>query len=347
MTSKTSLSNTYRYGGCTLTGALAVTAFVPDGISIIHGPSGCAHHHVSLLHSTLMQYDILPMPRIMSTGLGEREVIFGGEESLEETIAAAIERSPHAVFVISTCVAGTIGDDTEGICRREWEIPVIPIDCAGFLGGSFSDGFSRALTGLSSLIGTGDACGEGVNIVGERNLEVEVEENFREVERILERLDIPVNVRFVRNTPASGFGRFAGGNVNLFREDPVGALSRFFADKYRIPGIAGFPTGPAGSCRLIRRLSGIFGCDATDAIREEEARWQDLASDFSDLRGERIALQPPATAGEWADALSLVSCIGCTVTDTGIPVPWNGPVGIGGARQMLRIWRRCLHARHV
>jgi nitrogenase molybdenum-iron protein alpha/beta subunit len=344
MNSKTSLSNTCRYGGCTLTGALAVTAFVPDGISIIHGPSGCAHHHVSLLHSTLMQYEILPMPRIMTTGLGEREVIFGGEESLEETIAAAIERSPNAVFVISTCVTGTIGDDTEGICRREWSIPVIPIDCAGFLGGTFSDGFSRALTSLSTLIDEGSAEGEGVNIVGERNLEVEVEENFCEVYRILKALDIPVNVRFVRNTPASGLGRFAGGNVNLFREDPDGALSRFFTEKYRIPGIGGFPIGPAGSCRLIRRLGGMFGRDTMDVIREEKAQWQELAADFSDLRGGRITLQPPATAGEWADAVSLASCIGCTITDAGIPVPWNGPIGIGGARRMLRIWRRRMYA---
>jgi nitrogenase molybdenum-iron protein alpha/beta subunit len=294
MNSKTSLSNTCRYGGCTLTGALAVTAFVPDGISIIHGPSGCAHHHVSLLHSTLMQYEILPMPRIMTTGLGEREVIFGGEESLEETIAAAIERSPNAVFVISTCVTGTIGDDTEGICRREWSIPVIPIDCAGFLGGTFSDGFSRALTSLSTLIDEGSAEGEGVNIVGERNLEVEVEENFCEVYRILKALDIPI--------------------------------------------------GPAGSCRLIRRLGGMFGRDTMDVIREEKAQWQELAADFSDLRGGRITLQPPATAGEWADAVSLASCIGCTITDAGIPVPWNGPIGIGGARRMLRIWRRRMYA---
>ena len=80
--------NLSRFGGCTLTGALSVTTRVSDTITIIHGPKGCTHHNFSLLHATGSDNDRLIMPDLISTGMSESDIIFGGEGALERTLDA-------------------------------------------------------------------------------------------------------------------------------------------------------------------------------------------------------------------------------------------------------------------
>ncbi|MDD4252108.1 MAG: oxidoreductase, partial [Methanoculleus horonobensis] len=48
MNSNPSPSNSSRFEGCTLTGALSVLTEVRDAVSVIHGPAGCTHHNFSL-----------------------------------------------------------------------------------------------------------------------------------------------------------------------------------------------------------------------------------------------------------------------------------------------------------
>ncbi|MDD4138098.1 MAG: nitrogenase component 1, partial [Methanoregula sp.] len=141
--------NLSRLGGCTLTGAISVTSHIRDAVTIVHGPKGCSHHNVSLLHATWLDNDHAVLPELVSTGLSETEVIFGGEETLRRAIGHAAGRNIHAIFVLSTCIVQTIGDDVEAVCAEEYGIPVIPVPTAGFLGGSFQDGMNNALVTLA------------------------------------------------------------------------------------------------------------------------------------------------------------------------------------------------------
>jgi len=137
MSSNPSPSNSSRFEGCTLTGALSVLTEVRDAVSVIHGPAGCTHHNFSLLHATLLSNDRLEVPRLLSTRLTENGIIFGGEEALETTLARALSLSPASVFVLSTCIVETIGDDVAAVCAKDRGIPVIAVPTAGFLGGVF------------------------------------------------------------------------------------------------------------------------------------------------------------------------------------------------------------------
>ena len=113
MSSNPSPLNSSRFEGCTLTGALSVLTEVRDAVCIVHGPAGCTHHNFSLLHATLLSNDRLEAPRLLSTRLTENDIIFGGEDALEKTIARALSVSPAptSVFVLSTCIVETIGAD--------------------------------------------------------------------------------------------------------------------------------------------------------------------------------------------------------------------------------------------
>jgi nitrogenase molybdenum-iron protein alpha/beta subunit len=343
-------SNTSRFEGCTVTGALAVSAFVSDAVSIVHGPPGCAHHNISLLHYTMLQHDELAFPDILSSGLLENDIIFGGEEALEETIGHAAEKSPGAIFVISTCIADTIGDDVAAVCAKNWGIPVIFLRSSGFLGGTFNEGYSNALIGASRLVPPAGRHDGGVNLVGEKNLEYEVEENFNEISRILELLDLPVHVRFVRNTSTADLAEFSSGCLNVIREDTDHQLRDFFTERFGIPSIGGFPTGLQGTLDFIEEAARRCGIDPSGAISDESTIQEEIIEEFSDLRGERVMpgmLEPPGSGlpeavlfRELAGALDLRIAPG----GKELPVPWGSPVGTAGIRRMLHLWRRTLHA---
>ena len=199
MNSNHSPSSTSRHNGCSVPGALSVSAFIKDAASIVHGPEGCAHQATSLFYSAMLANDRFDIPEVHSSGLLENEIIFGGEEKLNDTIRDVISYGPSVVFVIGTCISETIGDDIESICMEEWDVPVINLKTSGFLGNSFESGFSGALKGAAELI---DPCGEktlSANIIGEKNLEFEVEDNFSEIKRLLDLLGVKINIRFVRD----------------------------------------------------------------------------------------------------------------------------------------------------
>ena len=195
MTSNPSLLNISRFAGCTLTGALSVTTQIRDAVTVIHGPKGCTHHNFSLLHATGLENDCFILPDLISTSLTEGDIIYGGEDTLDRTLEEVAKRPVGTIFVLSTCIVDTIGDDVAAVCRKNRSVRVIPIPTAGFLGGTFQNGVNNA---LNTIAETARPCKKvrSVNIIGEKNLEYEVDENFDEVLRLLTLLKIPVNLRF-------------------------------------------------------------------------------------------------------------------------------------------------------
>ncbi|MDG6257309.1 MAG: nitrogenase component 1 [Methanomicrobiaceae archaeon] len=336
-----------RYEGCTITGALAVSAFIPDALTVVHGPAGCAHHNLSLLHATLLQQDRLFLPPVFSTGLREPDIIFGGEDALQRTIERALERKPRAVCVISTCIAETIGDDTDAVCGRDWGVPVIHLHSSGFLGGSFNEGFVNALKRIAGLVPPAETRDGGINIVGEKNLEFEVEENFEEVARLLGVLDLDVNVRFVRNETVDDISRFSAGCLNILREPALDPIGRHFQEAFAQPYLSGFPVGLQGTREFLRAVGEACGSAADEAIAAEESLQDELSAEFADLDGEAISLSPFGfQCPEFSLLSEVAEAIGLRIDPEGteIPVPFGAPVGTAGIRRMLHQWRRFLHA---
>lgn len=348
MNSKTSHSSTYRYEGCTLTGALSVTTAVTDGISIIHGPAGCAHHNLSLIYATLLDQESRPLPALCSDLVGEQEIIFGGEEKLAAAIRNAIRDGYASVMVLGTCVTAAIGDDIESVCREAWPVPVVPIETQGFLGGVFSTGFYNALSALAGLApavrerqreaGTAPR----VNLIGEKNLEYEVDENTAEVTRLLGRAGIEVNLRFVRGISTSRIAALGEADLNILREPSLATLGEELQQRFSVPYLDRFPVGLTGTLRFIREAATLCTVDGTVAVKEEELFMEQMLDRFEWSRGARVRFNHPPDqfTTELTDRLGLVVC-----TD-GAPVrvPSPLPVGTAGIRRMLQQWRRMIDA---
>jgi len=341
-----------RLEGCTLSGALSVTTEVTDGLSIVHGPAGCTQHNASLLHATLLGEDTPHLLRILSSDLDEAGVIFGGEGALAATLGEAISRGPAVIFVLSTCVVQTIGDDVDGVCDRGWGVPVIPVPTSGFLGGGFGDGMRNALIALGEQAGVaggkqgGGGADGGVTLIGEKNLEADVEENFAEVSRLLALLGERPGLRFVRGMAWDSLGSLPEGRLNILREPELRPVGERFEAWFGTPFLDSFPVGLSGSLRFLRDAAAALGIDPAEALGEERCRQEEALARFGDLRGERVRF-PPVPGGESGPfTRELASSLGLVPGEDGVPLPLPTPlpVGTAGLVRLLHRWRRVLHA---
>jgi len=346
MISKPLPLNLSRFGGCTLTGALSVTTQVRDAVTIVHGPKGCTHHNFSLLHATGLDNDRVLLPDMISTALSESDIIFGGEEALKRTLDAVAQEHPGAVFVLSTCIVETIGDDVSAVCHGSYEMPVILIPTAGFLGGTFQNGVNNALNAIAGI--TEPCAGStSVNIIGEKNLEYEVEENYAEIDRLLGALGIPVNVRFIRNCTLNDISRLGAAGLNILRDNEVRDVGERVQQQFGTPFIPSFPVGFEGTIRFIESVAGRFGMDSSRAVHTEQALQKEILTEFNDLAGTSISFDPAVTVSDaFPVAREVAEAISVTVTPDGcrVPLPLSSPVGTSGIRHMLHRWRRAMNA---
>ena len=346
MTSKLSQSDSCRFGGCTLTGALSATTHIRDTVSVVHGPKGCTHHNFSLLQATGSENDRVAIPDLISTNLAETDIVFGGERVLVATLESTARNDIRAIFVLSTCIIDTIGDDVAAVCEQEYGIPVIRVPTAGFLGGTFQGGLNNALCAIAGLA---NPCVKhlSVNIIGEKNLEYEVEENYGEVARLLSLLGIPVNLRYVRNCELDRIGRLGAARLNVLRDQDLVPTGEFLKQRFGTPYLVSYPTGFDGTIRFLEAVATLCGTESGEALFAEQARQDKTIADFGDLSGEKVRFALPGTspesfrvAGEMAQKLDL------SVGPGGreVPVPFDPPVGSTGIRRLLHRWRCAIHA---
>ena len=339
--------HTSRFGGCTLTGALSVTTQIRNTASIVHGPKGCTHHNFSLLHATGLDNETVTLPALISTALCESDVVFGGEGALIRTLDAVAERDLDAIFVLSTCIVDTIGDDVVAICSREYCVPVVIVPTAGFLGGTFQNGVANALCAIAAIV---KPCpvNDCVNIIGEKNLEYEVEENYAEVTRLLDMLGIPVNIRYVHDIGFDEIGTLGAARLNILREPALMPVGNYLKQRFGTPFIQTFPLGLSGTISFVEAVAGTFGKDSCRVVEKERLLQTDTLEKFSDLTGMAASFDPAmsdpdgvSSSSEVAEALRIqmrTSDAGCVSLGPGTPV------GTSGVRRMLHRWRRQLHA---
>ena len=116
----------------------------------------------------------------MTTDLTEQDIIMGrSEKRLFHAIKQAVEEhAPAAVFVYNTCVPAMIGDDLEAVCKAaeaRWDVPVIPVDAAGFYGTKNLGNRIAGETMVKHVIGTAEPSPappgvHDINLIGEYNI---------------------------------------------------------------------------------------------------------------------------------------------------------------------------------
>ncbi|MDR2163346.1 MAG: nitrogenase [Clostridiales Family XIII bacterium] len=147
--------------GCSTGNAACMVVLIRDAAVISHGPVGCS----SCLHEFAFTYRVnaplrdLEHPtqrKIYSTNLDEGDTVYGAGQKLADAIREVHERAnPKAIFVLTTCAVGIIGDDVESVtdeAEAELGIPVAAIFCEGFRSKVWTTGFDAGYHAIARKI---------------------------------------------------------------------------------------------------------------------------------------------------------------------------------------------------
>ncbi|WP_028319514.1 nitrogenase component 1 [Desulfobulbus elongatus] len=262
--------------GCAFAGAIGITVQIRDGITVAHGPRSCAHIAsrailASGIHSRIRRNRLLPRqlaPALISSDMNEGVVIHGGTDKLTHTLHQALALRPRAVFVVTTCPSGVIGDDPAAAIRAvtTGRTPprLLPIATDGNLAGDYMQGVINAcIEGAAALIDRSVRPeGNRVNILAEKNIANNAETNFEIVSDLLKHLGIAVNCRFVRNASVAELRRFRRAPLNLLaHEDHFGRVLRdYFREHHQAVFAAHpFPVGMTETERWLMDIARFFG----------------------------------------------------------------------------------------
>ena len=268
-------------------GVWRAVAHSQGAVVIFHSPRACAHVARSMdigsdsrnLATGDLEEEI-SVP-VISSLLEEKHSIFGGIERLGECIDYVVESyKPECIVIANSCVAGVIGDDVESLAKEkeiQYQVPIITVDCYGFLDGEYYKGYYEVTKKLidrflipqpkqkRTAIFIGDIGGPWLKF-------------SQEVTRILNNLGVKVLGGFpgyINIKDMSSISRaeacltlVARGQRQNYLLDICKTLSEKFEMKY-FDGI--YPIGLKGTVSWLRSVGNLYGLqDEAEKIIQEE-----------------------------------------------------------------------------
>lgn len=260
--------------GCAFNGAMTMSIHLQDVVILAHSPKSCTYLSYQSISSSgrrrlFERGTLLPSslsPNIISTDMSEDDMVFGGMEKLTDTVKAILKQTPkpRAIVIISSCPAGIIGDDIDmAKALAKPDIPVITVKTDGNLSGDYLQGMLMCYTELAKQIIDPDVppVSDTVNIVFEKVVAKNTENNFEIIRGYLDKMGIRVNCRFLCNTYYDALKGFCSASLNLLAyKDYTGKILKDFFTKeygsvfYEDP----FPVGFMETVNWLRGIGKFF-----------------------------------------------------------------------------------------
>jgi nitrogenase molybdenum-iron protein alpha/beta subunit len=283
-------------------------------------------------HGTRLDHCFVPALRC--SNMDERIVIFGGNESLTSLLNEVALEHPAAIFVVTTCSSGIIGDDARlsaaAIREQTGAAPVIIIQSDGDITGDYTQGIIDAMIAVAKgLIDPGISPEDNaVNIVAEKNLANNTDHNFTVMRDLLDTMDLRVNCRFIRDCTSEQLTGFMRGRLNLpAYDDSYGRMVRdFLIHTYGAPFLfSPFPVGFHATSEWLRHVAVHFGKTeaAEKTTAHNSAAYEKAISELRPaLAGKRLFVSAPNYRIDWI--LETAMDLGMEIVKVGIlESPWD------------------------
>jgi nitrogenase molybdenum-cofactor synthesis protein NifE len=309
--SQPSLSGSVSQRACVFCGSRVVLYPIADALHLVHGPIGCAAYTWDIRGALSSGPEIHRLS--FSTDLREKDVVFGGEIKLYQSLSELIDRyKPKAAFVYSTCIVGVIGDDLEAVCKKvsiEKGLPVIPVQSPGF-SGSKKDGYKIACESLATIIGTGTdyVPPKSINILGDFNL-------AGELWLLLEyykKMGVHVTATITGDGRIDAIRNAHKAELNVVQcSGSMMHLAKIMKEKYGVPHMRVSYFGLEDMSDALYEVAKFFNDDemmnkARELVREEFARLMPIIKEYREkLTGRRAAIY----VGGSFKAISLIKAL--------------------------------------
>jgi len=276
----------------------------------------------------------------------DNDIIFGGEKALEKTLDFAASKNPEIIFVIPSCVPETIGDDSESVCKyHHYAEKIIYIPTSGFLNGKAKDGENLALITIAKTVKKSNTIPFTAALIGEKNLESEIEENYQEITRLLSLLGIRIIIRFCHNIGKDDLINLGKASLFICRDERVYNAGEEISSYFGRPLVKGYPTGLDGELQFLREVGAA--CEISPDIVENAVQLEmniqnKMLSRFQELKGMEICIRDEPFEGTYAVAKEVMKRLGIIESPNGciVKLPFYLPVGVAGIEKMLYLWRR-------
>lgn len=290
--------------GCAFNGAVNVAIQVSDAVTVAHGPQSCAHFSyqtvTSAARKSLFEKGVaLPaqiIPPLKSSDMNEGRMIFSGIKELRRQIMEIKRNGPAAIFVVTTCPAGIIGDNLEQI--MDLDDPdgtrLIPLQVDGNISGDYLQGMISAYADIARGLIRTDLKPEPnlVNIVAEKTIAGVTESNLKIMGELLEQIGLSVNCRFICQTEVGEIAEFKKAGLNLLAyDDYMGRVMRdFLQENFQARFFdQAFPVGFTETSDWLRELA---------ALCERNGRVDDVINSRRDCYSAEIEQLRPVLAGK-------------------------------------------------
>lgn len=291
---------------CALGGAITTLSALPKAVPIVHASGGCAStlSNAYNLASGYRGSGYCGGTMTPTSNIVEKDIVFGGEERLEEQIINTVKIiDGDLYFVVTGCQVEIIGDDAVGIARRfkDAKPTVLAASTPGFSGNSFV-GYDIVLTTLvNELIEKkAEKAPKTVTLLGIiPGQDVFFRGNIREIARLLNELGIKANTFFGDDESIEKIRNYGDASLTIVFSENYGINTAIaFKEAHQIPYItADLPIGPTGTEAFLRKISKILNIEetVTDALIAKEKRcfysyFERVLDAFTDLDFQRYAI---------------------------------------------------------
>ncbi|AJA47508.1 nitrogenase iron-molybdenum cofactor biosynthesis protein NifE [Clostridium pasteurianum DSM 525 = ATCC 6013] len=199
---KTSLQGSHTRA-CKFWTATKILSGIKNAVILTHGPSGCAYGVKQAYKLTNCRNSGAAYEPIISTNIGEKNVIYGGEKELIGALKEVDKKyKPDVIFVATSCATGIIGDNVDEIMDNmepELNAKLMSIHCEGF-SGEYRSGFDLVFKQIVKLMDkpteeSKAAMLDTVNIVGGKMgaERTEVDTDVKELVRLIKGMGAKIN----------------------------------------------------------------------------------------------------------------------------------------------------------
>ncbi|PKQ61813.1 hypothetical protein BZG02_14395 [Labilibaculum filiforme] len=228
--------------GCAYNGSIGVSIQVTDAISLSHGPASCAHMANNAVTSigrramfergAVLTSNIIPP--LQSTDMDESVMVFGGMDLLRKKVEKCLKEKPAALIITTSCTPGISGDDLDHILQMGTEeCPIIPIKADGDMAGDYLQGVIMSHLEIARYLIDKKVkpVGNKVNIIGERSVGRNAENNHKIVEELISSLGLEINCRFIKNTTVENIKNLLLADYNILAmDDYMGRMLKDFLE---------------------------------------------------------------------------------------------------------------------